>query len=64
MVVINGKEENVQGISILEYLESVSIKPERVVVERNLEIIQRENYKDVYITDGDTIEILNFVGGG
>ncbi len=39
-------------------------EPERVVVERNLEIIPSEALGHVMIQDEDVIEVLRFVGGG
>jgi thiamine biosynthesis protein ThiS len=35
-----------------------------VVVERNREIIRRDEYSEVAIDAGDTIELVHFVGGG
>jgi thiamine biosynthesis protein ThiS len=35
-----------------------------VAVEHNLNIIKRQTYPDVLIGEGDTVEIVNFVGGG
>lgn len=39
-------------------------EPERVVVERNLEIVPKEQLAQVVIQDEDVIEVLRFVGGG
>ena len=39
-------------------------EPERVVVERNLEIVPKEQLAQVIIQDEDVIEVLRFVGGG
>ena len=49
---------------ILEYLNEAGYKSEWVVVERNFEIIPRENLGNVTIQDNDEIEVLRFVGGG
>ena len=35
-----------------------------LVIEKNMEIIHREDFDKVSIEDGDVIEILHFVGGG
>lgn len=64
MVTINGKAEDVSGITLADYLARAGYNPERVVVERNLSIIPRDCLGEVWIEEGDTIEILNFVGGG
>lgn len=64
MVKINGEERNLAGKNLLEYLKESGFEPERVVVERNLEIIPQEKLGNVIIQDEDAIEVLQFVGGG
>ena len=64
MVTINGKQEEAAGMTILAYPEQAGYTPERVVVEKNLEIIPRESLDTVLLEDGDSVEILRFVGGG
>ncbi len=64
MVKINGEEKNLAGKNLLEYLKESGFEPERVVVERNLEIIPQEKLGNVIIQDEDAIEVLRFVGGG
>ena len=64
MVTINGKQENAAGMTILSYLEQAGYTPERVVVEKNLEIIPRESLDTVLLEEGDSVEVLRFVGGG
>lgn len=64
MVRINGEDKNLAGKNLLEYLQETGFDPERVVVERNLEIIPKERLSDVTINDEDEIEVLMFVGGG
>ena len=38
--------------------------PVGIVIEKNMEIIHREDFDKVNIADEDVIEILHFVGGG
>lgn len=64
MVTINGKQEEAAGMTILAYLQQAGYAPERVVVERNLDIIPRESLDNTLLKDGDSVEILRFVGGG
>ena len=64
MVKINGEERNLAGKNLLEYSKESGFEPERVVVERNLEIIPQEKLGNVIIQDEDAIEVLRFVGGG
>ena len=53
-----------QSITILGLLEDLRIHPETVVVEHNLRIVPRERIAEERIEDGDSIEIIRFVGGG
>ena len=64
MVKINGEEKAIAGKNLLEYLKEVGFEPERVVVERNFEIIPKDQLGNVTIQDEDEIEVLRFVGGG
>lgn len=64
MVKVNGKEKDIAGQNLLEYLEETGYRPDRIVVERNLEILAREDLGNITIQDEDTIEVLEFMGGG
>ena len=53
------------GLNIQQLLMQLGIKPGRVVVERNeAEIISRSKFEEVVLSEGDRLEVLNFVGGG
>ena len=64
MVTINGEEKEIAGKNLLEYLKEAGFEPERVVVERNLDIIPKDELGNTIIQDEDVIEVLRFVGGG
>lgn len=64
MVKINGKELDVAGTSIKDYLESANYDARTIVVERNLEIVPKDQYEAVLLQDCDEIEIVSFMGGG
>ncbi len=64
MVKINGEEKEIAGKNLLEYLKEAGFEPERVVVERNLDIISKDELGNTIIQDEDVIEVLRFVGGG
>lgn len=64
MIKINGKECDVEGMTVLEYLESANFDPKRVAVERNGDIVFKSKYAETVLCDGDVIEIVSFVGGG
>lgn len=64
MVRINGTDQNVAGMTVMEYLAATDFDPKRIAVERNGEIVFKSQYAQVVLCDGDTVEIVSFVGGG
>jgi thiamine biosynthesis protein ThiS len=64
-VQVNGKEREVQhGLSVHELVESFDLNPLLIVVELNREILSRDQFKDVQVSEGDALELVHFVGGG
>ena len=62
---LNGKDRDVApGHTVRSLLEHLELQPALVVVELNKEILSRDSYGDVAIQEGDTIELVHFVGGG
>jgi|TARA_Y100000588_G_scaffold67000_1_gene67745 sulfur carrier protein len=62
---LNGKDRDITfGHTVQSLLEAIEINPLAVVVEVNREILNRDQYSDVGIHEGDTIEVVHFVGGG
>ncbi len=64
-ITVNGEHRRVSaGLSIAQLAEEIGLVPEKVAVERNLEIVPRSTLAQVFVEDGDEIEIVHFVGGG
>lgn len=62
---INGKDREIDdGLSVRALLESLDLKPGMVVVELNREILERDSYPTTTVSEGDTLELVHFVGGG
>ena len=62
---LNGDAFELSGpMTISALLAQLDIEPRRVAVEHNLAIIKRVRYETTTINEGDTVEIVNFVGGG
>lgn len=64
MVKINGEEQNLAGCTISAVLSDAGFDPGRVAVERNGEIVPKRLYDETILADGDSVEIVGFVGGG
>lgn len=62
---VNGEHRRVRkGMSIADLALELGLDPDKVAVERNLEIVPRSTVATVQIEDGDDYEIVTFVGGG
>ena len=64
MVKINGEELNIAGKTVAEYLATTNYDPKRIAVERNGDIVPKAQYDETVLKDGDSVEVVSFVGGG
>jgi len=64
MLKINGKDgSEFIGKTVAQLLAAKGLKPERIAVELNGEILPKDKF-DTVLRDGDSAEIVHFVGGG
>ncbi len=64
-LVINGEEKDVAGVAnVAELIAQLGMKPDRVAVELNRDIVPRARWAGTALRDGDRLEIVHFVGGG
>ena len=64
-LVLNGEEkEFAAALSIQQLLDQLSIPAGRVACEVNLKIIKRAFYPETLLKEGDTVEIIQAIGGG
>jgi len=64
-VIINGKETEIpENSTVGSVLAALEIKSSMLVVEKNLSIVDRENYALSALAEGDSLEIVGFFGGG
>ncbi len=64
-ILVNGNEQQMTDhTNIAALLEMVGVNPEQVVTEHNGDIISPERYGAIHLNEGDTIELIQFVGGG
>lgn len=64
MVKINGESKDVAGMTLTVYLTTTQYDPKRIAIERNGDIVPKAQYSQTVLEDGDSIEIVSFVGGG
>ena len=64
-ITLNGEEREVAtGTTVHKLILDAGRKPAATVVERNGDIVDREAYTSVRLDEGDTVELVQFVGGG
>lgn len=62
---INGEQrEFPDALTVAVLVGQLGIKPDRVAVELNLEIVPRAQWEATQLKDGDKLEVVHFVGGG
>lgn len=65
MIKLNGTQrEGFEGMTVSEMLKELGYKTEYIAVEMNGDILKKENYSSTELRDGDSLEVVNFVGGG
>jgi sulfur carrier protein len=64
---INGDEKTFDSptpFSLAALVEILGMKPDRVAVELNRDIVPRDRWVETQLHDGDRLEVVHFVGGG
>jgi thiamine biosynthesis protein ThiS len=64
-LLINGESRDFpDGLTLAGLVAHLGMKPDRVAVELNFEIVPRGTWETTALKDGDRLEIVHFVGGG
>jgi thiamine biosynthesis protein ThiS len=64
-VQVNGEiRELPENITLDELVSELSLAPERLAIELNREVVRRAAWPETQMREGDTVEIVHFVGGG
>jgi thiamine biosynthesis protein ThiS len=62
---VNGEIRNMTaGATVIDLLRDLSLESGRVAIERNLEILPRDQWSTTQVQANDRYEIVHFVGGG
>jgi len=65
VITLNGEKKDIPAsLTVKGLLEHLGIKPERVAVEINEEIVRKATYAEFAVKDGDRVEVVQFMGGG
>jgi thiamine biosynthesis protein ThiS len=52
------------GTNLNELLNKLKIEKNKVAIEINGEIVQKEKYQNLVLNKDDKVEIVHFIGGG
>ena len=64
-IMLNGEEQSYdRALTVAELLDELGLAEEKVAVEQNLAIVPRSVFTNTMVSNGDTIEIVHFIGGG
>lgn len=64
-ITLNGEKKQVpDSITVVGLLEFLNIQHQRVAVELNMEIVKKDKYNATWIREGDSLEVVSFMGGG
>ena len=62
---LNGEARELRPpVSLASLLAEIGLDARKVAVERNEAIVPRSRYAETWLADGDTLEIVHFIGGG
>ena len=65
---INGEDRSFVDaptpFTLVALVEALGMKPDRVAVELNRDIVPRDRWPQTTLNDGDQLEVVHFVGGG
>ncbi|HEY6766448.1 MAG TPA: sulfur carrier protein ThiS [Candidatus Sulfotelmatobacter sp.] len=65
---INGQDrdfpESSSRFTLDVLVDSMGMKPDRVAIELNRNIVPRDRWTQTLLSEGDRLEVVHFVGGG
>ena len=68
ILVINGQrrafDDLTPPVTLAQVIAELKLKGDRIAVEHNGEIAQRDLWAEIPVASGDHLEVVHFVGGG
>jgi thiamine biosynthesis protein ThiS len=53
-----------KNLNISQLLVNLSLDPRKIAIEKDLEIINPQNFGEIILQNNSKIEIVHFIGGG
>ena len=64
-IFLNGELLEIEsGLTISKLLINFEIDPNKIAIEKDLEIINPQDFNKIILTENSKIEIVHFIGGG
>ena len=65
IITVNSNEIELESpISITTLIQELQIDPKKIAIEKDLEIINHDDFDSTILNNGCKIEIVHFIGGG
>ena len=62
---LNGKSYEINnGINLSKLLNKLKIQKNKVAIEVNGEIVEKNKYPNLILRKNDKVEVVHFIGGG
>lgn len=64
-IILNGEEKFLQQkTSIFDLIKNLELDVKKIAIEKDLQIIDPQDFSKILLEDGSKIEIVHFIGGG
>lgn len=64
-IILNGEEKILQHeMTINELIAQFELDCKKIAIEKDLEIINPDQFEKTILTNGSRVEIVHFIGGG
>lgn len=64
-IILNGEEKILERqMTIAELIQDLELDLTKIAVEKDLEIVNPEQFLEVSLDEGSRVEIVHFIGGG
>lgn len=64
-ILLNGEEKILERqMNISELVADLELDVKKIAVEKDLEIVNPDQFSEVLLDEGSRVEIVHFIGGG
>lgn len=64
-IILNGEEKSLsRKMSVADLIAELELDVKKIAVEKDLEIVNPNQFTEVILDEGSRVEIVHFIGGG